>query len=538
MRTLFLFFLLPFFVGCCNKSVEQSLDKALKLMSRNPDSTNLILSQINENKLRGEEQNKFYFIKIDYHLNKKAPIATIDSLLSILLAYSKERNVQEQFQITNFARYVFEVTDRKDSALYYSHKAYDLAVTHPELKESIVKIQRITARILQKNGMNDQALDLFHSLSNIKDSIFQIENQGYSPYADLAYYYKRLQNYDSCVFYFRKTIYSLDSSDKSIPFYHYELSDIYLLQHNYKAALEEATKAMQTRTRRLDVPFFTFAKAKVFFAIAEYDSTRYYLTRTIQTPDPIVATAAYAYLAELEQKENNWDKAYNALMSYQDQLDNVGGSIETEILKQQFQEERMKNEIMKLKIKEQDKNLYLLILLIILMILSLAFYFFYTRFQKKKALTERLHAEEQLKNIASLAQKEYELALLNEKSAELRAILFKKLSIAQKLPSPREEDREGGKKIILSQEDWQELIETINLLYSGFITRLSESFPELTKSDLEFCCLIKIKICLQDLSDIYCVSKAAITKRKTRLKNLKLDLLNSNITLDEFIDRF
>ena len=65
-----------------------------------------------------------------------------------------------------------------------------------------------------------------------------------------------------------------------------------------------------------------------------------------------------------------------------------------------------------------------------------------------------------------------------------------------------------------------------------------KAYPQLGDKEIGFCCLVKINVNIQDLSDIYCVSKAAITKRKYRIKTDKLGITDENISLDSFLKVF
>ena len=93
-------------------------------------------------------------------------------------------------------------------------------------------------------------------------------------------------------------------------------------------------------------------------------------------------------------------------------------------------------------------------------------------------------------------------------------------------------------KIEMTEEDWQNLVSSVDEAYSGFTQRLKEQFPKLSADDIRFCCLLKINVNMQDLSDIYCVTKAAITKRKYRIKTDKMNLQENPSDLDTFLNEF
>ena len=134
-----------------------------------------------------------------------------------------------------------------------------------------------------------------------------------------------------------------------------------------------------------------------------------------------------------------------------------------------------------------------------------------------------------------LLKKETEIMVLRES-------LFRRLSFYRKLPSLTNDKNvnvtEKGKKIIITEDEWHEIKQTVDTSFDNFSLRLEKAYPLLTPKDILFCCLVKLNVNMQDLSDIYCVSKAAISKRKFRIKTEKLNIADENISLDMYLRDF
>ena len=91
-----------------------------------------------------------------------------------------------------------------------------------------------------------------------------------------------------------------------------------------------------------------------------------------------------------------------------------------------------------------------------------------------------------------------------------------------------------------------------NVIKKGFFTKNSfadplvnrdrilaefrQKYPDMSEKDVNFCCLVKINMSLQSLSDIYCISKNSVSRRKLRLKE-KMGV-GEDETLDDFLGRF
>ena len=74
--------------------------------------------------------------------------------------------------------------------------------------------------------------------------------------------------------------------------------------------------------------------------------------------------------------------------------------------------------------------------------------------------------------------------------------------------------------------------------YDNFTTRLRKQVTTLNTADLNFCCLLKINVSMQDLANIYCINKQSVSRRKQRIKEKIGNDLLQGLTLDEFIQRF
>lgn len=522
------------FLACCTlltacfnqPSVETNLARAEALMRQYPDSAYFFLENIDPARLKGKDQADYCKLRIWYLAIKNNPHENIDSLLHIVLKYYE---------------------NAPDTCIFYWSKAYTLLQELPT-SDLHADIRRDMAHLYRSIGDYEQATQLL--LQILQDTASHYRDKQWVHPFELGKVHQEQKKYDSALFYMHQALgtISINEDPRLISSFNYEVSSIYLEQKDFKAALAYNNKAMALRGHRIDAPLFNLAKAKIFLSSHMADSARYYLKKAIQSPNSYVATLAYAYLAELEKGLLNYKEAYNAWQNYNELFHHTESQLDLDILSQQYKEEKMKNEIGQLKLRQQEQQIFLLISLLTLLLLFIGFYFFYVQTKRKKALQERLQEEQRLKDLAQLSmkenlllKKEQELAGLNEKAAQLRALLFKKMSMAQKLPSlegNEEEADKRGKRILLTKEDLHELINTIDQVYAGFVQRLKMNTPALTPEEIEFCCLVKIKTNMQDLSDIYCVSKAGITKRKTRLKNSKFNLLDSTQNLDEFLEHF
>lgn len=91
-------------------------------------------------------------------------------------------------------------------------------------------------------------------------------------------------------------------------------------------------------------------------------------------------------------------------------------------------------------------------------------------------------------------------------------------------------------------EDWAPIIESLNFLYDHFYQRLKNEYPTLTASDLQVCCLIKLKCTTSQIAVMTAVSSPSITKKKYRIRErmnqLKEGLLKDEMTLEMYLKNY
>ena len=352
-------------------------------------------------------------------------------------------------------------------------------------------------------------------------------------------------------FYYTKAIAGLQTFDTKmhrLPALQTELAGLYANSKQYEKALATAHEAKKTRASRDDIPKHNLVLGQLFLKTQQLDSAHYYLKLAAQGSDPYISYAAYQRLAELERQRLHAQSAFDFYQKQEDVYKELIDRLNVNEHQMRYQEKLLRLENEQLIMIKQRHELYIwLISLVAILLLWTAIWIY--RIQRKRARQraqqhEKLLLREKairLENENLLLKQENELNRLREKDALLRESLFRRMTLSQKIPSlatSTDSEPISGRHIQLTEADCAELIRTVDEAYDDFVQRLQNAFPVLGQKELIFCCLIKMKINMNDLSDIYCVSKAAITKKKQRLKNEKFNLASSPFSLDQFLDDF
>ena len=88
----------------------------------------------------------------------------------------------------------------------------------------------------------------------------------------------------------------------------------------------------------------------------------------------------------------------------------------------------------------------------------------------------------------------------------------------------------------LSDDDWADFISLTDLVYDGFSQRLLELYPKLGKWDVRICCLSKNGFSNQVISILLDTQTESYYRRKTRIKQMKMDLSDDNRTFEEIVN--
>lgn len=161
--------------------------------------------------------------------------------------------------------------------------------------------------------------------------------------------------------------------------------------------------------------------------------------------------------------------------------------------------------------------------------------------QQLKKLEESLALAQQHNDMLATKQLESETELLtlknqqienNQKQVELKLEKFKESSLYRKLLMAN-----GNAAVILSDEEWMQLAQSVDDIYDHFTSRLM-SLGKLSNSDLQICYLLKIGISPADIATLMLRSKSAITLARQRMWKKLTGEDGTAANLDKYIESF
>ncbi len=532
--------LLLLLAAACEMSSLPLLQKAKEMQKISTDSVFFYLQQIKHpEELTNEQQGDYCLLLYRTTLQKTGEVK--DSLLkAAFLHYEQSPNPQRRLQVFNERALSYVYHNLPDSALSVAETIFH----HPHFNDTLrMNLYGICREAYIQKKDYPEAL-------KAADSCRQIATQ----LKDTFSYFRSSQRYLSILNlqgeeekYICQSHALIDCLDTSARFRHlsyYILESLVqscLQRKEFDKALHYSRQLSHYRHSRYEVPYYLMLKAEVHEALHHPDSAKYYYTQAVNSASGHLAIEANARLLQIACREQLPEQAYY-LQAKEEQLkENILNHLNTEINRKEFTEMKLQNELYSLRLNQQKKELWMMGIVIILLLIGFVALLFYHQEKKKRLQGENqlLHQEAEL---SALREKEM---LMRNKETELREALFRRISFFHKLPSlhhteekEEEEENISNRRITVSNAEWEEVKTAINDAFDNFVLRLQSAYPQLGNKDIYFCCLVKINVNLQDLSDIYCVSKAAITKRKYRIKKDKLGITDENISLDAFLQSF
>ena len=318
------------------------------------------------------------------------------------------------------------------------------------------------------------------------------------------------------------------------------MPEAYAGMERYSDAIRCLDSIRDCRTSRSVIPHYCLAKGNLFAMTGQTDSAVRYYEFAVSSLNRWVAGVAARRLEALYASHGKDSLSYSMALKADKLLRSEIQKEEYAEGRENYEREKMQNELNRLRIDKQRQEIILLSLGLGVVLIVFAFYF---AWQRRKRMTDRLLLQEKtvrLEQTQQLLAQAKELTRLREKESELRESLFRRMKSFHKIPSLEDGPEEQGDslRIALSDEEWEDIRLTIDKSYDNFTQRLRQHFPALSEKEINFCCLVKIGVSIKDLSDIYCISRTSVSRKKQRVKRDKLGLTAEDETLDSFLQHF
>lgn len=361
---------------------------------------------------------------------------------------------------------------------------------------------------------------------------------------DIATGYYFLNRLDSALYYAQAAydVAIADSLPSQLPHVYTDLGSIYAKMGENGKALEYIDKAIGLRSRKdtLAILGLYADKVDLFGKLGQYDSAYHYFRKAVASPNLATQADAYNHMSGAYYKMGRCNEAYSLLLRFTELADSVRKqrhTAEVIALQELYKHEQLsvENLYWRTQAAERQSNVYLMATLSLLSLwIASTIYFFYWR--NRRRLVEQQHQlasqQEELHHQRQVTTENLQrMAEMEQKEARLKETFFRRLNqrIVQEI--------EKGSNILLSDDDWEDIVQNADIIFDNFTRRLQQHYPALNKEDLRYCCMVKMQLSQLEMSQIMHLEKDSVKKRLKRIRMEKMKA-DSGVTLEELLRRF
>lgn len=492
------------------------------------DSTLSCLYKINEARLSVEDSYAFFRLKYSNAFSNEP--GAMEQIVQTAAYYEERGDTAhlEQMRKVLLSNYRFEQKYAEaDSLLKRMYRDY----TNRNDSTGVRWICSMKSALFEQQGKTDSALYYIDRLIAMDRSSRQVRYR-YSQKADLLMDMGACAEAEACLDS-AKAMAAREQDREYLYYLSERYRKLYTQQGRYDELLALLQESRQYMTRR-DVASHNLYRAQVNELLHREDSARYYYQLVAQSENLFLASEALYHLSQYYLAADDAERTYHYHQDATGYIDQVFRAYQSQAKSNAFNELKLQSEIDNLKIGRQRHIIIILSLLLMMMTLAVGVAWLIQKHKRKVMVARQLQMEQE--NL--LLWQAEELSLQREKANKLREVLIRKMEVFQKLPSLNDTLHEDNKAIRITDREWKEIRTLLDTEYEQFTSRLQAAVPDLTTTDLNFCCLVKINVSMQDLANIYCINKASVSRRKQRVKDKIGNELLQGLTLDEFLQRY
>ena len=241
-------------------------------------------------------------------------------------------------------------------------------------------------------------------------------------------------------------------------------------------------------------------------------------------------------MSELEEKRGDYRQSLIHSRNYARLLDTIKmeeDSSRIMAMQRRYDYARVERDRNELEMESQRKTIVILLMAFAAACCAVVATIYIS--QRRKRNSRRLLAKEQMlaQANAEIADKTALLLAERQQKSEIGQRLRQVSGVMRKINALKSKD--CGEAVKLSREDIYDLALILNQTNDNFAERLRKNHPDLSDNDYGLCLMTKLGISNKGMSLLLDTTEAAVRKRKSRLKNDRLQA-DGFETLEEYVE--
>ena len=326
--------------------------------------------------------------------------------------------------------------------------------------------------------------------------------------------------------------------------------DYYMETGNFAKGIESVHLALQGGLSENDTDIAHMTLGILYFYSKNYEQAKSHLNEALRSERPGLKMSVYQTLYTIAYREGEYQQAdqYQKLFTkslLESESEHTSEAMQR--IKAEYELKAQKSELESLH-RNRDLKLYLVIALVVIALLLIVLIV-------RKKISDNKLAMEQFKSQVERNQNRIhelvsDMETLIRTNDELRrnqqTLSQKELMMTQKIMARNkvmvtaqalsEQVNADTLNFEITDNDWIDFINLTDLIFDGFSQRLLEIFPKLGKWDVRICCLSKNGFSNQVISILLDTQTDSYYKRKTRIKQMKMNLADDNRSFEEIVN--
>ena len=326
--------------------------------------------------------------------------------------------------------------------------------------------------------------------------------------------------------------------------------DYYLPVGNFPEAMTCVSHALEGELDDNNTDIANMTMGVLYYYTKNYTEAKPYLNAALRSERAGVKMSVYQTLYGIAYNEGDYTKAFEyqeLFMKNMMQSDQEHASENLQRLKAEYELKAQKSEMESL-LRNRSLKLWLIIAVAVIALLVIVMLVRKKVSDHKLAVEQfRSQVERDQNRIHELVSDMENLIRTNDDLRRDRQTLSQKeLLMTNKIMGRNkvyttaqalsEQVTSDTMNFDLDDDDWADFISLTDLVYDGFSQRLLELYPKLGKWDVRICCLSKNGFSNQVISILLDTQTESYYKRKTRIKQMKMDLSDDNRTFEEIVN--
>lgn len=552
-----------FILMACNHSIPEYDSKivtAYSLVRTDTDSAFKLLRGMNINDFSSPHDRAYYaytYTATLYWLNVHAKS---DSLIKVAVDYySIHGDSAMKAKTFYYAAKVYESIKDRQQAISYFNKA--LKATPADSANLKLFIYAGWAFMINKDRPDSESYELYEK---VKEYALKIDSEYHSKYhyvdALIQQGWINLVNKE-----YSNAIVKYKEADDLIVKYKMDylrfaplnrLACCYMEEGNYERAMYYAKEAEKYAKSVTNKRYINETFACIYIKTGKFDKAINCIKLSTDTSNNQKYYIYYKHLWDLYKAKGDYKTACEygeKHMKYRDLY--FIEHLKNNAAESQAKYNNAELELHKVKLELKSKQLKMLLIISVLAVVVLVVVLILVIYMRKvktmailkakddmmaeMSTTLQLRINELQELRTQLAENSDELEETRRQRQELKLRIFEMNEVVRKINEFKKMKNSDvvGRNHVLVDEELKILSEMTDFLHNGIITKLRTMHPKLTKDDLHLCCLLSLGLSGTKIALMLNTSDDALKKRKSRLVHGKLDVADSNETLEEYLNR-